>query len=214
MEMASGHPVAREVRLQADLSAALSALDDDFDVITGYDRIPDGTYWTVVEDVSVDIVKSSGNPRMTWMLRILGPHYYGRQLRRDFVITRDSLKRLTRDLCLCGLELVSLKELPGCVDNLLNLKLLVRKQDRSVRILAVDRGIGKEGLLFLHLVDQQGREYLDQQLEKRQHPRTQEEFEALISHFVTRYQCPRPRSAFLEDAATGAILFSVEPSKG
>lgn len=199
--------------MQADLSAALSALDDDFDDIFGYDRIPDGTYWTVVEDVSVDIVKSSGNPRMTWMLRILGPRYFGRQLRRDFVITRDSLKWLRQDLDVCGLELVSLKDLPDCADNLLNLKLLVRKQDRSVRILAVDSKIGEEGHLFLHLIDQEGSEYLDQHLGARQQPKDQEEFEALIDHFVRRYHCPGPHSAFVEDARTGEILFSTEPLK-
>ena len=209
----SAHLVVREVRLQAELLTTLAAFDEDFDAITGYDMVPDGTYWTEVEDMSVDMVKSSGNPRMTWMLRILGPNHYGRQLRRDFVITRDSLKWLKRDLYLCGLELASLTDLPACVDNLLNLKVLVRKQGRAVRVLAVDGRIGEEGHLFLHLLDEKGREYLDQQLGPRQQPTNQGEFESLVGHFVDRYQCPRPHEAYLEDAKTGEILFRTEPSR-
>lgn len=190
------------------LSSSLAALDQDFRRIEGYDVVPDGEYWTVVEDVSFDTLKSTGNPRMTWMLRILGPNRYGRQLRRDFVITRDSLKWLKRDLYLCGLELESLSDLPERCVNLVNLKVLVRKQGRAVRILVVDRRIGEEGHTFLHLVDEKGHEYLDQQLSSSQQPSNQYEFQTLIDHFVDRYQCLRPHKACVEDAKSGAIVFS------
>ena len=197
-----------EEKMQTALLATLSALGDDFDAIIGYDVIPDGMYWAVVEHVSFDTIKSTGNPRMTWMLCILGPDRHGRQMRRDFVITRDSLKWLKRDLYLCGLELGSLSDLPGRCANLVNLKVLVRKQGRAVRILAVDRRIGEEGRLFLHLLDEKDREYLDQQLSQRRQPSTQGEFEALVDHFVSRYQCPRPHRAYIEDAKSGAVVFS------
>ena len=65
-----------------NLSAALSALDDDFERIDGYDVVADGVYWAVVEDVSLELPHSSSNPRIVWKLKILHPNYYGRQLRR------------------------------------------------------------------------------------------------------------------------------------
>jgi hypothetical protein len=199
-----------EVKMQTALLATLSALDDDFDAITGFDVIPDGMYWAVVEDVSFDTIKRTGNPRMTWMLCILGPDRHGRQMRRDFVITRDSLKWLKRDLYLCGLELGSLSDLPGRCANLVNLKVLVRKQGRAVRILMVGTRIGEEGHMFLHLLDEKDHEYLDQQLQPRQQPLNQDDFEALVDHFVDRYQCPRPHRAYIEDAKTGDLLFTTD----
>ena len=64
--------------------------------------------------------------------------------------------------------------------------------------------------LFLHLVDQGGEEYLDQQLRPRQSPRNQQEFEALVGYFIDRYRCPKPALVFLEDARSGSILFSTD----
>ncbi len=196
--------------MQQDVLQALSALDKDFSLVRGYDVVPDSEYWTVVEDVTLGIVSHSGRPRITWSLRILGPTAFGRQIKRSLVITPDSLRWLKRDLFLCGLEVAALADLPYSLDNLMNLKLLVRKQIRSVHILACDGSVGEHGNLFLHMLDVQGSEYLDMQLQPRQYPQDQQEFETLIDHFVRKYECPRPRRAYLEDGKSGSVLFSTE----
>ena len=196
-----------------NLSLALAALDDDFQTIDGYDVVPDGIYWGVVEEVFLEITQPSGNPRITWNLRLLHSDYFGCQIRRTFVITKDSLRWLKRDLYVCGVGLKSLHDLPGRLENLSNLKLKVRKQAKSVYILDADLPVSSQGDLFLHLTDETGQEYLDQQLLSQQNPGDQGEFEAIIDHFVDRYQCPRPHSAYVEDAKTGETLFRMEPSR-
>lgn len=202
-----------EVTLAIDnLSTALSALDEDFGNIPGYDVVADGLYWAAVEDVSLDIAQPSGNPRIVWKLRILHSDCFGRQVRRTFVVTKDSLRWLKRDLYLCGVSVESLQELPARLENLLNLKVLVKKDCRSVHILRVDLPVSAEGHLFLHLVDDGGQEYLDQQLLPPEHPKDQKEFEAIIDQVVKRYQCPTPKRAFVEDAKTGMVLFSTDES--
>ena len=103
----------KEVEVQETLATALLALDEDFGEIDGYDVVGDGTYWVVVEDVSVKLVESSGHPRMTWSLRILGPNHFGRRIRRTFVITKTSLRWVKRDLYMCGLGLLSLGPSPS-----------------------------------------------------------------------------------------------------
>lgn len=197
--------------MTSNLSQALSALDEDFSKVDGYDVVPDGEYWTVVEDLSMELGKFSRHPRLYWSLRILGPNKYDRKLKRVFVVTPASLKWLKRDLFLCGLQLESLAELPDRLENLINLKVRVRKNLRSVYILAVDH-IGDGGHLFLHLYDKSGREYLDQQLGQRQHPKDRQDFEGLIEFFVKKYSCPDPSKGFLEDSKTGGILFSTDPA--
>ena len=170
--------------MQDDLSAALSALDEDFQAIEGYDHVPDGEYWTVVEDVNMDIAPSSGLPRITWKLQVIERDHFGKRLQRVFVITRDSLRWLKRDLYLCGIGLRSLKDLRGSLDNLSNLKLRVSKNSRSVHILSCDAPVSEKGHLFLHLIDQNGSEYLDQQLRPRQYPQNHQEFKDVIDFFV------------------------------
>ena len=158
------------------------------------------------------MAQPSGNPKIIWKLRILGPDHYGRQLQRAMVITGDSLQWLKKDLFLCGLGRESLQDPPGSVDNLMNLKLKVRKNSRSVHILACNGGVSEEGHLFLHLIDAMVREYLDQQLPSRQQPQNQQVFEALIDNFVSRYKCPIPHKAFIEDSRNGVVLFSTDQS--
>lgn len=196
-----------------NLLDALSSLDGDFEQIEGYDVVADGLFWTVVEDVSLDLPSSSANPRIIWKLRILHSDYFGRQMRRTLIVTRDSLRWLKRDLYHCGVALESLQDLPGRLESLVNLKVLVKKDAGTVHILRFDLPVTAQGHLFLHLMDGTDKEYLDQQLLPRQHPRDQQEFEAVIDHFVNRYQCPCPDRAYLEDAKTGAILFRMESSK-
>jgi hypothetical protein len=195
---------------QNNLSAALSALDEDFERIEGYDVVTDGTYWAVLEDVSVELPDSSSSPRIVWKLRILGPTHYGGHVQRYLVITRDTLRWLKKDMYVCGVSVTSLADLPGRLDNLLNLKVRVRTQARSVHIIDADTPASVTARLFLHLIDEKDEDYLDQQLGPRQQPRNQEEFESLINHFVSRYQCPNPHRAYIEDAKTGAVIFSTD----
>ncbi len=182
----------------------------DFVKIPGFDVVPDGEYWTVVEDVELDVTKTSRRPRMTWTLRILGPDHYNCQLLRVLVITQESLQWLKKDLYVCGKAVPALKDLAGSLDDLLNMKLKVRKQSKAVHILDADAPVSAPGHLFLHLIDEEGREYLDQQLRPNRGPQDRHEFEAIIDHYVTRYQCPRPSKAFLEDSKSGAMLFSTD----
>jgi hypothetical protein len=193
-----------------NLSSALSALDDAFERVEGYDIVPDGTYWAAVEDVILEVVQPSGNPRITWRLKILGPDHFGRQLRRTFVVTEESVRWLKKDLYVCGLGLESLENLPDHLDNLVNLKLKVQKDGRPVHILAADVDVRDKSHLFLHFSDEEGHEYLDQAVRSHRCPKTQKEFEALIDFFVEKYGCPGPKSAFLEDGNSGRILFSTE----
>jgi hypothetical protein len=195
-----------------NLSAALSELDNDFQTIEGYDVVPDGVYWSVMEDVTLEVAQPSGNPRIIWKLRIIGPDHYGRQLQRVLVVTRDSLRWLKRDMYVCGVALKSLRDLAGCLEDLLNLKLRARKQAKSVHILEANAPASAQGRLSLHLIDQEGREYPDQQLRPWQHPKDRQEFEALIDYFVNRYQSPMPGRALLEDAHSGRVLFSTDQS--
>jgi hypothetical protein len=184
---------------------------DEFKKVEGYDVVPDGEYWTVVEDVAMELGKTFSHPHLYWSLRILGPDHYGRILKRVFVIKPVSVKWLKRDLFLCGLQLESLSDLPDRLEDLSNLKLKVKKESRSVRIITCDGGAHDTGHLFLHFVDDKGRDYLDQQLRPRQQPEDQEGFRSLIGFFVRRYGCPRPHEAYIEDGKNGAIIFSTEP---
>ncbi len=199
----------KEVTVQTGLSKALSALDDEFSNVKGYDVVPDGEYWAVVEDVILSMV-SSGHPKITWAMRILGPSQFGRKIRRNLLIRPDTLRWLKKDLYLCGLGLDSLGDLPGRLDNLINLKVRVRKSSREVQIMVCDGGVGREGHLFLHFIDGAGSEYLDQQLTSRQFPHNKKEFGGLIACFAARYGCPHPDRAYIEDAKSGSILFSTD----
>ncbi len=195
-----------------NLSQALSALDEDFSRIDDYDVVPDGEYWTVVEDVALDVAQFTGSPRIVWKLRILRANQFGRRLQRTLVITKTTLRWLKRDFYLCGITLESLQDLPGRLENIPNLKALVRKQSKAVNILDIDAPVSAPGSLFLHLIDPKGREYLDQQLRHNRSPQDRHEFEDIIDHYVTRYQCPRPSKAFLEDSKSGATIFSTDPA--
>jgi hypothetical protein len=192
-------------------SEGRSALHADSQHIYCHDKVPDGLYWTEVENVDLEVPQSSGAPRFICKLRILGPNHYGRQIQRDLMVRQDTFRWLTRDMDICGFCVRSFSDLSGCLDNLLNLKLRVRQQGESVHILSAEP-ISAQGRLFLHLIDLSGNEYLDQQVPSSQHPKDEEDFEELIDYFVNRYHCPRPYKAYLEDAKTGTVLFSMEDS--
>ena len=114
----------------------LSQFDDDFAGAPIEERefepIPDGKYQVNVEKVELTRAKSSGNPMLKWTLRVLAPQCRGRLLWRNNVMaTRENLKWLKNDLHVCGLDLAKVSDLPGRLEELLDVKLEVTKRTRG-----------------------------------------------------------------------------------
>ena len=118
-----------------------------------FDPVPDGKYQVNVEKVEITTARSSGNPMLKWMLRILAPRFRGRMLWRNNVMaTRENLKWLKDDLHTCGLDLVKLSDLPANLDRLLDVKLEVTKRTKGDnenvylnRRIVLDGGAGSAG---------------------------------------------------------------------
>jgi hypothetical protein len=89
-------------------------------------EVPDGFYETVVESVSIARTPRSGNPMISWQLRIQGPSYQGRRLVKNRVITDRTLSFLKEDLQRIGLEIARLSELH---------ERLPEMRDREIRVL-------------------------------------------------------------------------------
>ena len=97
-----------------------------------FDPVPDGKYQVNVEKVEITTARSSGNPMLKWMLRILAPRFRGRMLWRNNVMaTRENLKWLKNDLHVCGLDLQKLSDLPANLDRLLDVKLEITKRTKG-----------------------------------------------------------------------------------
>lgn len=108
----------------------LGVWDEDFDKAEAggdYSPTPDGTYTVSVEKVQLKRTKSD-KPMLAWQLRITGPTRAGACLFKNSLIANEqNVKFLKRDLVACGMELGKLSELPGRLDELLDLSLEVRK---------------------------------------------------------------------------------------
>jgi len=114
----------------------LTQFDEDFAEAEVEERdfepIPDGKYQVNVEKVEITTARSSGNPMLKWMLRILAPRFRGRLLWRNNVMaTRENIKWLKNDLHVCGLDLQKLSDLPANLDRLQNVKLEITKRTRG-----------------------------------------------------------------------------------
>ena len=97
-----------------------------------YESPPDANYQVRVERVELKNAKSSGNPMLSWTLRILGPSSEGRQLWRNNVIaSKENLRWLKHDLHICGLDLQKLSDLPKHLEQLLDVKLEVTKRTKG-----------------------------------------------------------------------------------
>jgi hypothetical protein len=97
-----------------------------------FDPVPDGKYQVNVEKVEITAAKSSGNLLLKWTLRILAPASKGRLLWRNNVMaTRENIRWLKNDLHVCGLDLEKLSDLPGRLDQLLDVKLEVTKRTKG-----------------------------------------------------------------------------------
>jgi hypothetical protein len=69
---------------------------------------------------------------LKWTLRILAPNYKGRLLwRNNVMVSSMNIKWLKQDLYTCGLDLAKLSDLPGYLEQLINIKLEVTKRTRG-----------------------------------------------------------------------------------
>ena len=114
----------------------LAQFDDAFESAEVEDReyetVPDGKYQVNVERVELTRAKTSGNPMLKWTLRIIAPTHKGRLLwRNNVMVSSMNIKWLKQDLYICGLQLSKLSDLPGYLEQLLNIKLEVTKRTRS-----------------------------------------------------------------------------------
>lgn len=88
--------------------------------------VADGTYTVNVERVELTRSKASNNPMLAWELKILAPMHAGRRLwRHNVLVTDENIRWLKSDLHRCDVDLEKLSELPGRLDQLLDIKLKV-----------------------------------------------------------------------------------------
>lgn len=121
---------------QPDDTIDLARFDDAYEAAEVEDRefdtVPDGKYQVNVERVELTRAKTSGNPMLKWTLRILAPSHKGRLLWRNNVMaSNENAKWLKQDLYTCGLELPKLSDLPGYLEQLIDIKLEVTKRTRG-----------------------------------------------------------------------------------
>ncbi len=114
----------------------LAQFDDAFEAAEveerDFDPVPDGKYQVNVDKVELTRAQTSGNPMLKWSLRIFAPNHKGRMLWRNNVMaSAENIKWLKQDLYTCGLQLSKLSDLPGYLEQLLNVKLEVTKRTRG-----------------------------------------------------------------------------------
>lgn len=115
----------------------LSHLDDAFqrakfkDGENSREDVPDGYYDTVVEEVRLGKTPRTGNPMLSWKLRIVSEDFEGRTLNKNRIITEKSLAFLKDDLERCGLHLAKLSELPRHIEEMFGLKINVLKKTKE-----------------------------------------------------------------------------------
>ena len=97
------------------------------------EEIPDGFYDARVEDVTLNRVQSSGNPMLIWRLRILGPQHQGRAISKVRIITQKTVGFLKEDLRKLGVEMGSLKELNGRLDEMVDRQIGIMKRTQPDR---------------------------------------------------------------------------------
>lgn len=120
-----------------DSTIDLSHLDDAFrhaklkDGENAREEVPDGYYDTVVEEVRLGKTPRTGNPMLSWKLRIASEDYAGRTLNKNSVITEKSLAFLKDDLERCGLHLTRLSELPPHIKEMFGMKINVLKKTKD-----------------------------------------------------------------------------------
>jgi hypothetical protein len=115
----------------------LSRLDDAFQRAkskqgdNSREEIPDGYYDTLVEEVRLVKTPRTGNPMLSWKLRIVGEDFEGRTLNKNRVITEKTLLFLKDDLAKCGVRLTRLSDLSLHLDEMFGLKINVLKKTKD-----------------------------------------------------------------------------------
>ena len=120
-----------------DSGIDLSRLDDAFQRAkfkegeNAREEVPDGYYDTQVEEVRLGKTPRTGNPMLSWKLRIVSEDFEGRTLNKNRVITEKTLAFLKDDLARCGVHLTRLSELPLHMDEMFGLKINVLKKTKD-----------------------------------------------------------------------------------
>jgi hypothetical protein len=115
-------------------SLDLGRFDDEFraaalDPDAG--TVPDGTYQVVVERVEMGTSQSSGNPKITWTLRILGPSSVNRVLFKTNGVSSNNLHIVKQELHTCGVDPEPFSELPKLLTRMEEVELEVTKKTRN-----------------------------------------------------------------------------------
>jgi hypothetical protein len=95
--------------------------------------VPDGVYRVNVEDVSLGISPSSGNPTVKWMLRVLGPTQQRRVIYKWNGISERSMQFLIEELRCCGVELKRITDLEKHLPGLIGLELEIARKTKEGR---------------------------------------------------------------------------------
>jgi len=120
-----------------DNSIDLSHLDDAFQRAkfkegeNSREEVPDGYYDTQVEEVRLSKTPRTGNPMLSWKLRIVSEDFEGRTLNKNRVITEKTLAFLKDDLTRCGVQLARLSELPLRLEEMFGLKINILKKTKD-----------------------------------------------------------------------------------
>jgi len=116
---------------EADLAEFDEAYEQAEAQDDAFEPVPDGRYQVVVDRIEL-VRTSNGDPMLKWTLRILAPTHKGRLLWRNNVMaSNENIKWLKQDLYTCGLQLQKLSDLPGHLEQLLNIVLEVTKRTRG-----------------------------------------------------------------------------------
>jgi hypothetical protein len=82
-------------------------------------KLPDGMYQAEIVGCAVLPSKTTGEPYLSWELRIVSGNYVGRTIRRfNQIRTEQNLMYLKKDLASAGMQLASLPELPEAAQDL------------------------------------------------------------------------------------------------
>ena len=107
--------------------AYVDAPDED-----GFDAIPDGQYEAVIDRVELKRSKASGRKMLEWEMRITGPTHEGRKVWRYTLLeTPENVAWAKKDFRRVGLQLDKLSDLPSRLDELLDVRVSIRKKTRG-----------------------------------------------------------------------------------
>ena len=121
---------------QHSRAADLSRFDNDFRAEPLGERpeftpLPDGRYQAVIERVDLTQSQASGNPRLYWVLRIVGPNHQGKVIGKGQTITANSLKWVKQELHVCGVDPEPFSDLPNLLENMTGTELEITKKTRD-----------------------------------------------------------------------------------